>query len=124
MRNDADRGSATAETAVVLPVLLAALAVCIWGLVLVSASLRCAEAARAGARVAARREPPEAVNAAARRAAGLPVRTTITHDDANNVTVTATYRAGPTLPVLRLLLPAVTIRESATAHVEPRAGPP
>ncbi|MDT7572102.1 MAG: hypothetical protein QOE05_2276 [Actinomycetota bacterium] len=54
----------TAETAVVLPVLLVVLAAAIWVLAAVSAQLRCVDAARLGARAAARGDAPAAVIAA------------------------------------------------------------
>ena len=55
----ADRASATAETAVALPALVLALGMCVWVLALVATTLRCAEAARAAARTAARGDPAE-----------------------------------------------------------------
>lgn len=64
-----DRGSVTAETAVVLPVLVLVLAVLVFVLACVSAQLRCVDAARSAARLAARGEPAAAVQAAARAAA-------------------------------------------------------
>jgi hypothetical protein len=56
-----DRGTATAELAVVLPsvVMLAALAV--WAVLAVAAYLRCVDAAGVGARALARGEPPAQV---------------------------------------------------------------
>lgn len=59
----ADRGTATAELAVVLPslVLLAVLAV--WSVLAVAAHLRCVDAAGVGARALARGEPAAAVTA-------------------------------------------------------------
>ena len=64
-----DRGSVTAETAVVLPVLVLVLAVLVFVLACVSAQLRCVDAARSAARLAARGEPAAVVQAAARAAA-------------------------------------------------------
>jgi hypothetical protein len=55
----------TAETAVVLPVLLVVLAAAIWVLVSVAGELRCVDAARVGARAAARGDSTSAVVAAA-----------------------------------------------------------
>lgn len=118
-----ERGSATAETAVVLPALVAVLAVCVWALALVGTALRCAEAARAGARVAARHESPDAVAAAARRAAGRPVSVTATAS-AGLVTVRVWVRLTPPVPFLRRVLPPVTVRESATAEAEPTGAAP
>lgn len=53
-----DRGYVTAETAVVIPVLVALAALLIWGLMAAAAQVRCVDAARAGARAAARSEAP------------------------------------------------------------------
>jgi Flp pilus assembly protein TadG len=51
----------TAETAVVLPVLLVVLAAAVWVLAAVAAQLRCVDAARRGARAAARGDSTAAV---------------------------------------------------------------
>jgi Flp pilus assembly protein TadG len=119
-----DRGSATAETAVALPGLLAVLAACVWVLTLVGTTLRCADAARAAARAAARHETPEAVAAAARSAAGRPVDVSTTAapgpgSGSGVVTVRVATRLAPPLPFLRRVLPPVTVRQAATAQVEP-----
>jgi TadE-like protein len=59
----------TAETAVLLPVLVALMAVLTWGVLVGSAQIRCVDAAREAARSAARGDPPGQVVAAARAAA-------------------------------------------------------
>jgi Flp pilus assembly protein TadG len=59
----------TAETAVVLPVLLIVLAAALWVLACVAGELRCVDAARQGARAAARGDSPAAVTAQAARIA-------------------------------------------------------
>ncbi|MGW1378529.1 TadE family type IV pilus minor pilin [Streptomyces sp. NPDC002446] len=64
-----DAGFVTAETAVVMPVLVVVVAALIWGLMAACARIECVDAARAGARAAARSEPRAAVIAAARGAA-------------------------------------------------------
>ncbi|MGY5124112.1 TadE family type IV pilus minor pilin [Streptomyces nigrescens] len=64
-----DAGFVTAETAVVIPVLVAVVAALVWGLMAVCARIECVDAARAGARAAARSEPRAAVISAARSAA-------------------------------------------------------
>lgn len=64
-----DRGAVTAEAAMVIPVLVAFALALVWALVAASAQIRCVDAARAGARAAARSEPEDAVLAAARAAA-------------------------------------------------------
>ncbi|MFH9618462.1 TadE family type IV pilus minor pilin [Streptomyces pratensis] len=64
-----DRGAVTAEAAMVLPVLVGFVLVLVWALVAASDQIRCVDAARAGARAAARSEPEGAVRAAALEAA-------------------------------------------------------
>lgn len=51
-----DRGAVTAEAAVVIPVLVAFVMALLWALMAVSDQIRCVDAARAGARAAARSE--------------------------------------------------------------------
>src|SRR5688572_28897968 len=100
----AERGSATAETAVALPALVLVLAVSVWALGLVAATLRCAEAARAGARVAARGEPAAAVEDAATRTDRRTVDVT-TSSDGEYVTVRVSWSERPPFPLLARLLP-------------------
>jgi hypothetical protein len=64
-----DRGTVTAETAVVLPALVVVLVLCLWSVTVVGQQLRCIDAARTGARALARGEQPAAARAAAQRAA-------------------------------------------------------
>ena len=64
-----DRGTVTAETAVVLPALVLVLVLCLWSVTVVGQQLRCIDAARTGARALARGEQPAAAWAAAQRAA-------------------------------------------------------
>ncbi|MCR8576204.1 TadE family type IV pilus minor pilin [Streptomyces sp. Isolate_219] len=69
-----DAGFVTAETAVVIPVLVAVVTALVWGLMAVCARIECVDAARAGARAAARSEPRSAVISAARGAAPRDAR--------------------------------------------------
>lgn len=64
-----DRGAVTAEAAVVIPVLVSFAMALLWALMAASDQIRCVDAARAGARAAARSEPEAAVLEAAREAA-------------------------------------------------------
>ncbi|MFI7243238.1 TadE family type IV pilus minor pilin [Streptomyces qinglanensis] len=59
----------TAEAAVVIPALVLLVAGLLWGLMAAVARIQCVDAARAGARAAARGEPAEDVRRAARAAA-------------------------------------------------------
>ncbi|MBA0053532.1 hypothetical protein E0L36_22425 [Streptomyces sp. AJS327] len=56
----------TAESAVVIPALVLLAALLLWGVLAAVAQVRCADAARAAARAAARGEPPAVVREAAR----------------------------------------------------------
>ncbi|MEU4091326.1 TadE family type IV pilus minor pilin [Streptomyces sp. NPDC026673] len=64
-----DAGYVTAEAAVVIPSLVFLTALLLWGLAAAASQIRCVDAARAGARAAAREEPEGAVLDAARTAA-------------------------------------------------------
>ncbi|MEV6563074.1 TadE family type IV pilus minor pilin [Streptomyces kronopolitis] len=75
-----DAGFVTAETAVVLPVLVIVVAALIWGLMAACARIECVDAARAGARAAARSEPPSAVISAARGAAPRGARVALARE--------------------------------------------
>ncbi|MFF4324242.1 TadE family type IV pilus minor pilin [Streptomyces sp. NPDC001568] len=66
---NADRGYVTAEAAMVIPALVLFAALLVWALMAAAAQIRCVDAARAGARAAARSEPVEVALAAARAAA-------------------------------------------------------
>lgn len=116
MRPRPDRGSVTAETAVLLPVLLVVLAAAIGVLACLAAQLQCVDAARAAARAAARGDGPAAVASTARRLApaGAAVQQT---SDGDTVEVTVSARV---LPFGRALaaLPAVRVSGRAVAAVE------
>ena len=111
----------TAEAAQVLPVLVLVLAGSVAVLTVVSAQLRCVDAAREGARAAARGEPVAVVTALAGRAApaGASVEVAFAGE---TVTVTVTATARPLGPVpLRLPLSATAtgVREPGAAQAEP-----
>ena len=103
----------TAETAVVLPVLLLVLAGAVAAVTVVGAQLRCVDAAREGARAAARGESIVEVTALVDRAAPEGAVTTV-RPDADHVRVTVEARIAPLGPVpLRITVSseAVAIRE-------------
>jgi hypothetical protein len=60
-RGDSDRGTATAELAVVLPAVVLLAASGVWAVAAAAAQLRCVDAAGIGARALARGEPTAAV---------------------------------------------------------------
>jgi hypothetical protein len=111
-----ERGSVTAETAVVLPVLVVVLAAALWVLAAVGAQLRCVDAAALAARSAARGDAPAAVAAAGRRLApdGAQVQVTRSGDEVH-VLVQASVRPFALLAVL----PAMPVSGRAVAVVEP-----
>jgi Flp pilus assembly protein TadG len=122
VRRRADRvrgeaGMVTAETAVVLPVLLLVLAGAVAAVTVVGAQLRCVDAAREGARAAARGEDTSVVTALAGDAAPDGAATRVALDEAT-VTVTVTAEVAPLGPVpLR-----VPVSASAVAWREPGTG--
>ncbi|WP_328680659.1 TadE family type IV pilus minor pilin [Streptomyces sp. NBC_00343] len=60
-RRGGDAGFVTAEAAVVLPVLVMFAMALVWGLLVMAAQIQCVDAARSGARAAARQDPADAV---------------------------------------------------------------
>ncbi|MCH6161779.1 TadE family type IV pilus minor pilin [Streptomyces marispadix] len=64
-----DDGYVTAETAVVIPALVLLFGMLLWGVMAAAAHIQCVDAARAGARAAARGEPEQGVRSAVRSAA-------------------------------------------------------
>jgi len=115
-----DTGYATAEAAIVLPVLLTVLALAIWILVCVSGQLRCVDAARAAARDAARGDSAASVAAAARSIAPTGAQVQV-HLLGRQVEVTVTARVQPFGAVLRLLPP---MQLQARAVAEREEAPP
>ncbi|SFK89133.1 TadE-like protein [Geodermatophilus ruber] len=105
----------TAETAVVLPVLLLVLAGAVATVTIVGAQLRCVDAAREGARAAARGENATVVVDVASRAAPDGARTTVAADG-SAVTVTVAADVAPLGPV------PLRVRVSATAVAQREPG--
>ena len=121
IRSRSDRGYVTAETAVVLPVLLVVLAAAVWVLACVAAQLRCVDAAHAAARAAARGDAPADVEAAGRAVAPAGAVVTVSRvGDQVHVSVSAAVR--PFGEALRVL-PDVPVRGRATADAEDRQEP-
>ncbi|MFD8149579.1 TadE family type IV pilus minor pilin [Streptomyces sp. NPDC001046] len=110
-----DRGFVTAESAVVLPVLVMFAMALVWGLLVVAAQIQCVDAARTGARAAARQDPPERVVRLARDAAPPGARVTVSRGPQQ---VRVVVVAEP--PVLRGL--SFAVREEAVASVEETVG--
>lgn len=117
-----DTGTATAETAVVLPALVLLLTFSLWALGAISVQLRCVEAARAGARAAARGEPTAAVRDRAQAAAGDGAVVAVRRRGPLAV-VEVTRRVAPPRRALARLVPAVTVGAQASVDVEPGLEP-
>ncbi|MBF4163254.1 TadE family type IV pilus minor pilin [Nocardioides acrostichi] len=112
-----ERGAATAELAMVLPLLLAVTGALVWMLTLVLAQMRVTDAAREAARAAARGDDPAAAEALAVQVA--PVGSTVqvlTDGDRVRVVVTSDVR-GP--GGLLAHLPGAEVSSSAVAVHEP-----
>ncbi|MFJ1795385.1 TadE family type IV pilus minor pilin [Kitasatospora griseola] len=98
----------TAETAVALPALVLLAAMLIWGVVAAGAQIRCVDAARAGARAAARGDSDAAAVAAAAAPPGAKV--TVALD-----TATARVTVEAPCPGPGRLAAVLSVRLSATA---------
>ncbi|MHC3471475.1 TadE family type IV pilus minor pilin [Streptomyces sp. 7R007] len=110
-----DRGFVTAESAVVLPVLVMFAMALVWGLLVVAAQIQCVDAARTGARAAARQDPADSVVEAAREAAPRGARVTVSREgDQVRVIVVARPPALHGLPF--------EVREEAVAAAEETVG--
>ncbi|MFB7242219.1 hypothetical protein CW362_39750 [Streptomyces populi] len=111
-----DGGFVTAEAAVVLPSLVLVGMALVWALLAASAQIQCVDAARAGARAAARQDPPEAVLATVRRAAPPDAKVTVSREgDLVRVTVGA-RTPGPTALSLELKDEAVALAEETVGE--------
>ncbi|OKH99655.1 hypothetical protein A6A06_21360 [Streptomyces sp. CB02923] len=113
--DDRDGGYVTAETALVIPALALFTGLLLWGLMAACAQIQCVDAARAGARAAARSEPSAAVGAVVRDAAPPGARVALDRQgDHVRVRVEA---ASPGVGPLTL-----TLRGEATALAEETVG--
>lgn len=110
-RLSGDRGAVTVEAAIALFALVAVLALSFTGIVAVSDQLRCTDAAREAARLAARGEPGRAREAVA-RIAPEGARLDLTTQDGGITVVVHAEPAGG-------LLPGVQLRGEAFAVPEP-----
>ena len=104
----------TAETAVVLPVLLLVLAGAVAAVTVVGAQLRCVDAAREGARAAARGEDVATVRALVLRAAPAGMTVSVVHDG-EDVRVGVSGRITPLGPVPL----SVGVSAEAAGRLEP-----
>ncbi len=99
----------------VLPVLVLVVTALVWGLLVVLAQIQCVDAARAGARAAARQDPEGAVTRVARDAAPHGAKVTVTRrGDHVHVVVVADPPGMGVLPF--------QLREEAVAEAEDTVG--
>ncbi|WP_255205376.1 TadE family type IV pilus minor pilin [Actinomadura sp. BRA 177] len=106
---------ATAEIAVALPALVLITAVALWGLSAVSVQLTCTDAARTGARAAARGESLTAVRELVARAVPKGAKVQVRRDEATvHVDVSA-----PVAPPAAVGLPPLTVHAHVAAATEP-----
>ncbi|MFD9060355.1 TadE family type IV pilus minor pilin [Kitasatospora purpeofusca] len=124
-RRRGDAGFVTAETAVALPTLVLLAALLVWAVLAAAAQLRCVDAARVGARAAARGEADAAGVARAAAPPGAAVLVDLASDTVR-VTVDAPYGApGRFAEVLavRVGATAVAAREDTLKGAEGGGGP-
>lgn len=115
-----ETGSVTAELVVVLPALLVILSAALWGVGAGAAQVRCLDAAREGARSAARGEAPDEVLAAVHRAAPSGAKVHISSSDGLvHVSVSAAVS-----PVGLLTRRAAALHVSGTASAAVEAAIP
>ena len=120
MRQRVERGQATVELALVMPVVaVVAMALLDLGLVMRD-NVLCVHAAREAARALAVGEDPVG---AARRRSGLGSALSVT-TDATTGTATVELDLSARLPVLGRLVPGAKLRQSATMRMEVMRGPP
>ncbi|MEU7054855.1 TadE family type IV pilus minor pilin [Streptomyces sp. NPDC046197] len=98
-----------------LPVLVLVVTTLVWGLLVVLAQIRCVDAARAGARAAARQDPDGAVTEVAREAAPRGATVTVTRQGERVRVVVVADPPGMGMLPFRL-------REEAVAEAEETVG--
>ena len=119
-----DRGQASVELALLLPVVLLLLLAVLQVGLLARDVVLVTHAAREGARAAATDAHPGRARSAALASSGLdPARMTVTssvtgHDDDRRVRVEVAYRAPTAVPLVGALLADRTLRTAATMRVE------
>lgn len=109
-----ERGAVTVEVALAMPVLVAVLGLVLWAVSAAGLAMDCTDAARAGARAAARGDSEAAVRALVDRAGP---RNAVLSLERRGGFVTVTVRARTTPPG-PFPLPGFTVSGSAVAQVE------
>jgi hypothetical protein len=116
-RRRGDRGMVTAEVAVALPALVLVLAVALWAVKIAATQVTCTDAARSGARAAARGESLPAVRTRVAQALPPGARIEVQRDGETTrveivVSIPAPIASG---------LPSLLVKAHATAATEPGA---
>jgi hypothetical protein len=114
-RDGSEDGMVTAELAVALPALVVVMVAALYGVALVTAALRCTDAAAVAARLAARGESTVTVRSTALAAAPSGARLAVA-ESATTVTATVTVRVS--LPWLSGLLSGVSISGRAADDLQ------
>lgn len=109
-----DRGMATAELAVALPAVVLVIVAGMTAVSVLTAQLRCVDAAREAARAAARGESSAVVHSVASRSGPSGSAVTVAGDD-RDVVVTVSAESGGG----RGILPSFHVRATAVARREP-----
>ena len=109
-----ERGAVTVELALAMPVLVAVLGLVLWAVSAAGLAMDCTDAARAGARAAARGDSEAAVRALVDRAGPRDAVLVLEHRG-GLVSVTVRARTSPPGP---FPLPGFTVSGSAVAQVE------
>ncbi|MGI5205868.1 TadE family type IV pilus minor pilin [Spirillospora sp. CA-108201] len=110
---------ATAEIAVALPSLVLITAIALWGVRAASIQLACSDAARSGARAAARGESLTAVRELVERAVPKEATVQVHRDEATvRVDISAPVATGAAIG-----LPPLTVHAHTAAETEPNAPP-
>ncbi|MHB9860057.1 TadE family type IV pilus minor pilin [Streptomyces sp. YIM S03343] len=111
-----DAGFVSAESAMVMPVLVLVALALLWGLYAMAVRIQCLDAARTGARAAARQDPDDAVTAVTREVAPRGAVVTVSREG-DRVRVTVVAR--PPVPLGSL---SFELREEAVASAEETVG--
>lgn len=122
-RRSSDRGQATVELALALPLIVLALLLVIQVGLIVGDQIRTVHAAREGARQAAVDGRPDAARTAALDSANLVgdrtrVEVSGRGDVGSRVTVSVSYRAVTDVPLIGPIVPDVGLKADATMRVE------
>jgi hypothetical protein len=119
-RERRDDGMVTAEFAVALPAFVVVVMAAVCGVAVVTAQLRCADAAAVAARMAARGESAALVQSTALNGAPGDAQLVVS---GTSQLVTATVRAELSVPVLSGLLPRVWVHAQVVEAREPSVTP-